>query len=76
MADDDKRTSKRSRFDQTEPEVKRSRFERRSRSPSHITADTRRSRSPLASKNPLSPSAGDLKSPSDPAAAAGKSHHF
>ena len=72
MADDDRRSSKRSRFDQTEPEVKRSRFDRRSRSPSNTVADTGRSRSPLASKNPLSPGAGDQKSPSDPAAAAGK----
>lgn len=72
MADEERRT-KRSRFDQTEPEPSRraSRFDRRSRSPSNRQADTRRSRSPLASNKTLSPSVEGVKSPSDPAAAAG-----
>ena len=62
MAEEERRP-KRSRFDQTEPEVKRSsRFDRRSRSP------PRRSRSPTVRENPKSPSSG-----SDPAAAAGES---
>ncbi|KAG7004589.1 hypothetical protein G7Y79_00024g055390 [Physcia stellaris] len=71
MADEERRT-KRSRFDQTEPEPSRraSRFDRRSRSPSNRQADTRRSRSPLASSKTLSPSVEGVKSPSDPAAAA------
>ena len=74
MAEDERRSSKRSRFDQTEPEVKRSsRFDRRSRSPSSRHADTRRSRSPRAEKSPFSPGLEDKKSTSsDPAAAAGK----
>ena len=71
MADDERRGSKRSRFDQTEPEPKRtSRFDRRSRSPASKQSDTRRSRSPLSVKSPLSP--GALGAKSDPAAAAGK----
>lgn len=74
MADDDRRTSKRSRFDQTEPEPKRaSRFDRRSRSPTSRQPETRRSRSPLASNKTLNSSAEGLKSPADPAAAAGMS---
>ena len=74
MADDEKKSSKRSRFDQTMPEpgVKRSRFDRRSRSPPNKTSEARRSRSPLAAKTPLSPGTGDKKGSSDPAAAAGK----
>ncbi|KAH8428733.1 uncharacterized protein LDX57_006419 [Aspergillus melleus] len=70
MADDDRRT-KRSRFDQTEPEPRRpSRFDRRSRSPSSRQSETTRARSPL-SREVRSPSAGTPKtSASDPAAAA------
>ena len=76
MADEERKTSKRSRFDQTEPDVKRnSRFDRRSRSPSSRTSETRRSRSPLAPKTPFSPGTENKKSPLDPAAAAGKHHH-
>ncbi|MCJ1279954.1 hypothetical protein MMC21_007779 [Puttea exsequens] len=68
MADDERRSAKRSRFDQTEPEPKRSsRFDRRSKSPSRRESETRRSRSPTAVKSPLS--AGS-KTPQDPAAAA------
>ncbi|KAI4154067.1 MAG: hypothetical protein LQ340_001922 [Diploschistes diacapsis] len=48
MADEEKRISKRSRFDQTEPEPKRSsRFDRRSRSPSNRHSESHRSRSPV-----------------------------
>lgn len=77
MADDERKVSKRSRFDQTEPDVKRtSRFDRRSRSPTSRTSETRRSRSPLAPKTPFSPGAEDRKPPLDPAAAAGKLEYF
>lgn len=71
MADDDRRV-KRSRFDQTELESRRSRFDRRSRSPSARQSESARTRSPL-SREPRSP-AGDAsaKASVDPAAAAGK----
>ena len=70
MADDERKTSKRSRFDQTEPEVKRSRFDRRSRSPSARKPELRRSRSPKA--EPRSPASTEKKTIQlDPAAAAG-----
>lgn len=73
MADDEKRSAKRSRFDQTEPEPKRSsRFDRRSRSPSSRSADVRRSRSPLGQRTPFSPGSEGKSTPLDPAAAAGK----
>lgn len=73
MADDERRTSKRSRFDQTEPEVKRSsRFDRRSRSPTDRQTESRRSRSPVVSKSSFSPSE-EKKGAADPAAAAGRS---
>ena len=81
MADDERRSSKRSRFDQTEPEVKRtSRFDRRSRSPSNRNADLKRSRSPLTKDKALSPRGEEKKSTGlDPAAAAGEfraqTHH-
>ncbi|KAL8930205.1 MAG: hypothetical protein Q9208_000822 [Pyrenodesmia sp. 3 TL-2023] len=75
MADEERRSSKRSRFDQTEPEPKRSsRFDRRSRSPSRRESETQRSRSPLVANKSLSPGATDSKGPkafaTDPAAAA------
>lgn len=71
MADDDHR-AKRSRFDQTEPEPRRSRFDRRSRSPSAKQSESTRTRSPL-SREPRSPAVDDSGKPatSDPAAAAG-----
>ncbi|KAL8758809.1 MAG: hypothetical protein Q9199_001220 [Rusavskia elegans] len=77
MADDERRSSKRSRFDQTEPEPKRSsRFDRRSRSPSRRESETQRSRSPLAPTKSMSPAAAESVGPkafaADPAAAAGK----
>ncbi|PCG89215.1 K Homology domain, type 1 [Penicillium occitanis (nom. inval.)] len=55
MADDERR-AKRSRFDQTEPEPRRSRFDRRSRSPASRHSDSTRQRSPL-SREPRSPGA-------------------
>ncbi|MCJ1369465.1 hypothetical protein MMC20_000676 [Loxospora ochrophaea] len=73
MTDDDRRTTKRSRFDQTEPEVKRSsRFDRRSRSPSSRHSESRRSRSPVARESAFSPKSDEKrKAPGgDPAAAA------
>ena len=73
MADDERRSSKRSRFDQTEPEVKRSsRFDRRSRTPTNRHAESRRSRSPVARKSSFSPPEEKKGSALDPAAAAGK----
>ncbi|KAI0137400.1 KH domain protein [Xylariales sp. AK1849] len=47
MEDTERRTAKRSRFDQTEPEPRRSRFDRRSRSPPARKPDSGRDRSPL-----------------------------
>lgn len=73
MADSERRT-KRSRFDQTESEPRRSRFDRRSRSPSTRQSESARERSPL-SREPQSPSKDDKRkssTPLDPAAAAGK----
>ncbi|KAL2149566.1 hypothetical protein VTH82DRAFT_8217 [Thermothelomyces myriococcoides] len=70
MDDTERRNVKRSRFDQTEPEPRRSRFDRRSRSPParRSDSDRDRERSPL-SKPRDTPS--DSKSPPvDPAAAA------
>ncbi|KAG9239581.1 hypothetical protein BJ875DRAFT_514765 [Amylocarpus encephaloides] len=72
MDDTERRTAKRSRFDQKEPEPKRaSRFDRRSRSPPARKSESRRSRSPLERKAE-SPAAESAKKPavSDPAAAA------
>ncbi|MCJ1287062.1 hypothetical protein MMC26_006410 [Xylographa opegraphella] len=72
MADSENRSSKRSRFDQTEPETKRSsRFDRRSRSPISRHSEARRSRSPQVRDGPLSPRPEERKkSGLDPAAAA------
>lgn len=71
MADDDRRV-KRSRFDQTDPEPRRSRFDRRSRSPSARQSESTRTRSPL-SREPRSPAGdGTAKASLDPAAAAGR----
>ncbi|TVY73457.1 Uncharacterized protein LSUE1_G003338 [Lachnellula suecica] len=71
MDDTERRSAKRSRFDQTEPEPKRaSRFDRRSRSPPARKTESRRSRSPIAktSGSPAPDSA--KKGGADPAAAA------
>ncbi|KAI9867228.1 MAG: hypothetical protein M1813_009506 [Trichoglossum hirsutum] len=76
MTDDDRRSSKRSRFDQTEPRERErhgsteesrrsSRFDRRSRSPSSRDSWRGRSRSPLK-REPFSPS-GKRESFSPPA---------
>lgn len=77
MADDERRTSKRSRFDQTESEVKRSsRFDRDSRSPLSSNAYTRqRSRSPVVPKSTLTANEGKRSPAVDPATAAGKNIH-
>lgn len=71
MADDERR-AKRSRFDQTEPEPRRSRFDRRSRSPSARQSESTRTRSPL-SREARSPAGDGAPKPAvaDPAAAAG-----
>lgn len=60
---------KRSRFDQTEADPRRSRFDRRSRSPSNRASEVRRSRSPIA-RNSGSPAASALQDPAAAAAAA------
>ncbi|MCJ1299083.1 hypothetical protein MMC08_001874 [Hypocenomyce scalaris] len=72
MADEERRSSKRSRFDQIEPEAKRSsRFDRRSRSPTSRNSETWRSRSPIAREQALSPASDEKKKTAlDPAAAA------
>jgi hypothetical protein len=72
MDDTERRTAKRSRFDQKEPEPKRaSRFDRRSRSPPARKSESRRSRSPVDRKTE-SPATATAKKPGiDPAAAAG-----
>jgi hypothetical protein len=76
MDDTERRTAKRSRFDQTEPEPKRvSRFDRRSRSPPARKSESRRSRSPLGRASG-SPSTETSRPASiDPAAAAGEDKH-
>ncbi|KAI1266141.1 hypothetical protein F5Y18DRAFT_416531 [Xylariaceae sp. FL1019] len=71
MDDTERRTAKRSRFDQTEPEPRRSRFDRRSRSPAPRRSDATRDRSPLMSPDAVGPDS--KKSPVDAAAAAGLS---
>lgn len=72
MADDERR-AKRSRFDQTEPDRRQSRFDRRSRSPTSRQPESTRHRSPLG-REARSPGAEAPKSasPHDPAAAAGE----
>ncbi|KAF7551841.1 hypothetical protein G7046_g7596 [Stylonectria norvegica] len=67
MDDSERRTVKRSRFDQTEPEPKKaSRFDRRSRSPHSRRAEAGRDRSPLSKDGVSEP----RKSPVDAATAA------
>ncbi|KEY70391.1 hypothetical protein S7711_06559 [Stachybotrys chartarum IBT 7711] len=66
MEESERRTAKRSRFDQKEPEPKKaSRFDRRSRSPPSRRTEAR-DRSPLPRDGPAEPT----KSPGDAAAAA------
>ncbi|EKD13843.1 uncharacterized protein L3040_005538 [Drepanopeziza brunnea f. sp. 'multigermtubi'] len=70
MDDTERRTAKRSRFDQKEPEHKRaSRFDRRSRSPPAVKHESRRSRSPVGRPSG-SPVPEVKRSSVDPAAAA------
>ncbi|KAI0972857.1 hypothetical protein F4678DRAFT_459713 [Xylaria arbuscula] len=69
MDDSERRSTKRSRFDQTEPEPRRSRFDRRSRSPAARKPDSARDRSPL-SRTADSATPETKKSPVDAAAAA------
>ncbi|KAK1972134.1 hypothetical protein LY78DRAFT_566550 [Colletotrichum sublineola] len=67
MDDTERRSAKRSRFDQTEPEPRKaSRFDRRSRSPPSRRSESARDRSPLAADSAPEPK----KSPVDAAAAA------
>jgi hypothetical protein len=75
MDDTERRTAKRSRFDQKEPEKRSSRFDRRSRSPPVAKSD-RRSRSPIG--RPLGSPATDTPKNGgvDPAAAAGEHEKF
>ncbi|RWA08591.1 hypothetical protein EKO27_g6506 [Xylaria grammica] len=69
MDDTERHTAKRSRFDQTEPEPRRSRFDRRSRSPAGRKLDGPRDRSPL-NRGADSATPETKKSPVDAAAAA------
>lgn len=75
MDDTERRSAKRSRFDQTEPKRERaSRFDRRSRSPpaAKPPAESRRSRSPLTRSSGTPPTSNnDGAKKLDPAAAAG-----
>ncbi|KAK3304503.1 uncharacterized protein B0T15DRAFT_243614 [Chaetomium strumarium] len=68
MDDAERRSAKRSRFDQTEPEPRRSRFDRRSRSPPARKPESQRERSPLP-RSRDTPSMSKSP-PVDPAAAA------
>lgn len=71
MEESERRTAKRSRFDQKEPEPKKaSRFDRRSRSPPSRRTEAR-DRSPLPRDGPAEPT----KSSGDAAAAAGMCQH-
>lgn len=72
MDDGDRRITKRSRFDQTQPEPKKSRFDRRSRSPPSRKPDTTRDRSPLSRDGDRATPEAAKKPASDPAAAAGE----
>lgn len=75
MDDSERRAVKKSRFDQKEPDTKRSsRFDRRSRSPPPARdSESRRSRSPVESGS-ASPAPANAKGSADRAAAAGKHH--
>ncbi|KAK4238911.1 putative kh domain-protein [Achaetomium macrosporum] len=70
MDDAERRSAKRSRFDQTEPEPRRSRFDRRSRSPPARKPESQhdRERSPLS--RPRDTPSMSKSPPVDPAAAA------
>ncbi|KAL1842987.1 hypothetical protein VTJ49DRAFT_3464 [Mycothermus thermophilus] len=70
MDDAERRTAKRSRFDQTEPEPRRSRFDRRSRSPPARKPDSDRDRERSPLSRPRDTPADSKSPPVDPAAAA------
>ncbi|KAK3493140.1 hypothetical protein B0T13DRAFT_42788 [Neurospora crassa] len=72
MDDAERRSAKRSRFDQTEPEPKRvSRFDRRSRSPPARKSDSGRDRDRSPLSKPRDSTTPDITKPAvDPAAAA------
>ncbi|KAK3386964.1 hypothetical protein B0H63DRAFT_144121 [Podospora didyma] len=71
MDDSERRSAKRSRFDQTEAEPRKpSRFDRRSRSPPSRRSESARDRSPLSAPRATGSATPDAKSPVDPAAAA------
>ncbi|KAK0706701.1 hypothetical protein B0T26DRAFT_468153 [Lasiosphaeria miniovina] len=71
MDDSERRSAKRSRFDQTEPEPRRhSRFDRRSRSPPATKREPGRDRSPLSGTRDVRSETPDHKPAIDPAAAA------
>ena len=72
MEDTERRSEKRSRFDQTEPEPRRSRFDRRSRSPPPRKPDFGRDRERSPLSRPRDAPADAKSPPVDPAAAAGK----
>ena len=72
MDDTERRSVKRSRFDQTEPEPRRSRFDRRSRSPPARKPDSGRDRERSPLSRPRDTPADSKSPPVDPAAAAGK----
>lgn len=73
MDDTERRTVKRSRFDQKEPAARSSRFDRRSKSPPPARENgSRRSRSPMSRDRQTESPAKDARKPvADPAAAAG-----
>lgn len=72
MDDAERRSAKRSRFDQTEPEPRRSRFDRRSRSPPARKPDSGRDRERSPLSRPRDTPTDSKSPPVDPAAAAGK----
>ena len=71
MDDSERRSGKRSRFDQTQPEPRKSRFDRRSRSPPSRRPEAQRERSPISRDGDRESSEGPKKPAVDPAAAAG-----
>ncbi|EAQ83911.1 hypothetical protein CHGG_10315 [Chaetomium globosum CBS 148.51] len=70
MDDIERRSAKRSRFDQTEPEPRRSRFDRRSRSPPPRKPDSGRDRDRSPLSRPRDAPTDTKSPPVDPAAAA------
>ncbi|KAL2185365.1 hypothetical protein L209DRAFT_690848 [Thermothelomyces heterothallicus CBS 203.75] len=70
MDDTERRNVKRSRFDQTEPEPRRSRFDRRSRSPPARKPDSGRDRERSPLSKPRDAPTDSKSPPVDPAAAA------